>query len=204
VDTFGTHLNSLLKGTLQHSFALLLFNASKLAEGCYRYRLMQRAAQPGSAEHSFPFRRFHFSHSSSRGQAFLKFATKRLPELAATVDILDQVDILTYTNATWKDSINKITLECRCERCRDEEMAYDDCPPQFCLELIAEIIIIFLWIQYCRYRKWTRVLGLPRMDSNYFTKYIKGNPIVEKTSEIDKRTGIILNRYIFPRITLIS
>jgi hypothetical protein len=147
VDTFGTHLNSLLlKGTLQHSFALRLFNASRLAEGCYRYRLMQRAAQPGSAEHSFPFRRFHFSHSSSRGQAFLKFATKRLPELAATVDILDQVDILTYINVTWKDSINKITLECRCERYRDEEMAYDDCPPQFCLELIAETIIIFLWI----------------------------------------------------------
>jgi ankyrin repeat protein len=146
VDTFGTHLNSLLKGTLQHSFALFLFNASRLAEGCYRYGLMQRTAQPGSAEHSLPFRRFHFSHSSSRGQAFLKFATKRLPELAATVDMLDQVDILTYTNATWKDSIGKITLECRCERCRDEEMAYDDSPPQFCLELIAETIIIFLWI----------------------------------------------------------
>ena len=146
VDTFGTHLNSLLKGTLQHSFALLLFNASTLAERCYRYGLMQRTAQPGSAEHCFPFRRFHFSHSSSRGQAFLKFATKRLPELAATVDMLDQVDILTYTNATWKDSIDKITLECGCERCRDEEMVYDDSPPQFCLELIAETIIIFLWI----------------------------------------------------------
>src|SRR5947207_13063504 len=95
-----------------------------------------RAAQPGSAELSFPFRLFHFDHSSSRGQAFLKFATKRLLELAATIDMLNQVDILTCTNATWKDSINKITLEYRCERCRDEEMVYNDYPPQFCLELI--------------------------------------------------------------------
>ena len=73
-DTFGTHLGRLLKGTIQHSFALLLFDASRLAEGVYRYGPMQRSTHPGSAEHSFPFRRFHFSHWSSRGQAFLEFA----------------------------------------------------------------------------------------------------------------------------------
>ena len=145
-DTFGTPLDSLLKGPLRLSLALLLFDASRLAENCYHYGPMQRSAQPSSAEHSFPFRRFHFRHSSSRGQAFLKFAAKRLPELAATVDMLDHVDILTDADAAWKDSINKIILECRCERCRDEEMAYEDRPPQLCLELIAETIIIFLWI----------------------------------------------------------
>ena len=130
-DTFGTHLNRLLKENLQHSFALLLVNASKLAEGCYRYGPMQRGAQPGSAEHSLPFRRFHFSHSSSRGQGFLKFVAKRLPELTGTVRILSHIDIQTYTNAPWKDAIDKIILECGCERCRDEEVTYDDCPPQF-------------------------------------------------------------------------
>ena len=154
-DTFSPHLNSLLQGTLQHSFALLLFDASRLAEECYRYGPMKRGQQPGSAEHSFPFRRFHFSHPSSRGQSFLEFAAKHLPELAATVDTLNQVQVRTYTSAAWKESIDRITLECMCEWCRGEEIAYDDYPPQFCLKLIAETIIIFLW-----------VLSITEMDSS--------------------------------------
>ncbi|KAI9853379.1 MAG: hypothetical protein M1813_002371 [Trichoglossum hirsutum] len=91
-DTFGPHLDSLLQGTLQHSFALLLFDASRLGEECYHYSSMKRDSQPSSAEHSFPFRRFHFSNSSSRSQSFLKFAAKRLPELAAAVDVLNVFD----------------------------------------------------------------------------------------------------------------
>jgi ankyrin repeat protein len=145
-DAFGPHLISLLQGTLQHSFALILFDASRLAEECYRYGPMKRGTQPNSAEHSFPFRRFHFSHPSSRGQPFLKFAAKRLPELAVAIDVLNQDEVQSYTSATWKRAIDRITLECMCEWCSSEQTAYDDYPPQFCLELIAETIIIFLWI----------------------------------------------------------
>ncbi|ERF76459.1 hypothetical protein EPUS_06120 [Endocarpon pusillum Z07020] len=110
-DTFGRHLDSLLKGTMQHSFAFLLFNASRLAEGCYRYGPMQRSTQLDSAEHSFPFRRFNFSHSLARGQAFLDFASKQVPELAAIINTLDQAGMRNYTNAIWEESIDRITLE---------------------------------------------------------------------------------------------
>ncbi|KAH0566344.1 hypothetical protein GP486_000250 [Trichoglossum hirsutum] len=147
-DTFGPQLNSLLQGALQHSFALLLFDASRLAEECYRYGLMKRSPQPGSAKHSFPFRRFHFSRPSSRGQPFLKFAAERLPELAVVVDALNQVEVQSYTSTTWKELIDRITLECMCGWCRGEQLTRDDddYPPQFCLELITETIVIFLWI----------------------------------------------------------
>ncbi|KAI9771286.1 MAG: hypothetical protein M1840_002256 [Geoglossum simile] len=145
-DTFGPHLNSLLQGTLQHSFAFLLFDASRLAEECYRYGPMMHGLQHDSAEQIFPFRRFRFSHSSSRGQSYLEFAAKHLPELAATVDTLTQVEIRTYTSATRKECSDKIALECMCEWCRGDEIAYGDYPPELCLELIAETIIIFLWI----------------------------------------------------------
>src|SRR5580700_11831130 len=36
-DTFGPHLNILLKGVIQHSFSLFLIDASRLADEFYRY-----------------------------------------------------------------------------------------------------------------------------------------------------------------------
>jgi ankyrin repeat protein len=144
-DTFGLHLNLLLRGAIQHSFALFLVNASRLAERYYCYGVMKCGPQPDSAEQSFPFRRFHFSHPSSRGQAFLEFAANRLPELAATINTHKQEETWTNRRANWREAIDRITLECTCERCR-KEVTRDDYPPQFCLELIAETIIIFLWM----------------------------------------------------------
>ncbi|EED24650.1 ankyrin repeat-containing protein, putative [Talaromyces stipitatus ATCC 10500] len=128
-DTFGRHMDILCTGAMQENFALLLFHASNLADGCYRYGPVKRDRRPGSDGHSFPFRRFHFSHLSSGGQVFLQFASKRLPELASTIDILNQVEIRTFTSATWQQTIHNLTLGCTCERCQGEEMAYQKSNP---------------------------------------------------------------------------
>ncbi|KAG4429950.1 hypothetical protein IFR05_014573 [Cadophora sp. M221] len=145
-DTFGSRLDSLLQGSAQHQFALLLFSASRLAEDCYHYGPMQANLKHGFAEQSLPFGRFHFVHSSSRGHAFLAYAGQCLPELAATVDTLGQFEIQSYNDTTWGNCIDNITLECMCQSCHGEKMSYDDHPPQFCLGLIAETIIILLWM----------------------------------------------------------
>ncbi|KAH8819786.1 hypothetical protein F5884DRAFT_26211 [Xylogone sp. PMI_703] len=144
-DTFGLHMNRLLAGTLQHSFALLLIDASRLAERSYRYGLMQNSEELNS-RHCFPFSRFNFSRTSSRGQGYLNFAIKHIPELASTIHMLEQVEIQNYTYASWKESINRIALECTCDQCRGTESIEDIYLSQLCLQLIAETIIIFLWM----------------------------------------------------------
>jgi ankyrin repeat protein len=145
-DTFGARLDSLLKGKIQQHFASLLFHASRLAEECYRYGPADCSTELGRVDNSFPFRRFNFSHSSSRGEGFLKYGAKQLPELAAIINTLSQPEHWTDENARWEDSIDKITLECMCERCHDGKTQKKMYPPQFCLDLIAETIFTFIWM----------------------------------------------------------
>ena len=145
-DTFGPRLNTLIQGSTQQEFALLLFNVSCLTEACYRYGLMQGDPQQSLTKCSGPFSRFHFSHSYSRGQAFLGFAAQRLPELSAIVDTVKQLEIRPHINAGLEDCINSISLKCGCQRCRCEKIADNCYSPDFCLELMAETIIMFLWL----------------------------------------------------------
>jgi ankyrin repeat protein len=145
-DTFGACLDVLLKGKIQQHFALLLFHASRLAEECYRYGPADCSTELGRIDNSFPFRRFNFSHPSSRGEGFLKYGAKRLPELAAIINTLGQPAHWTDENARWEDSIDKITLECMCKRCHDGKTQNNVYPPQYCLDLIAETIFTFIWM----------------------------------------------------------
>jgi ankyrin repeat protein len=148
-NTFGSCLSTLLRGNLRQSFAYLLFGASREAESSYSreplgYDLL-RGFSNGNSPFS-PFSRFHFGYKFSRGQAFLEFATQRLPELAVIKEILAQFDNQSCIRSNWKDCMNKIKQECRCRSCQDQATAHDDYAGQFCLTLIAETIISFLWI----------------------------------------------------------
>ncbi|XTI89480.1 putative ankyrin repeat-containing protein [Cenococcum geophilum] len=139
-DTFGPRLNTLIQGSTRQEFALLLFNVSCLTEAYYRYGLTQGNPQQNFTKCSGPFGRFHFSHSYSRGQAFLGFAAQRLPELAEIVDTVKQLEIRPHINANLEDCINSISLKCGCQRCRGQKIADNCYSPDFCLELMAETI----------------------------------------------------------------
>ena len=145
-DTFGSRLNALIQGSARQEFALLLFNVSCLTEACYRYESMQGNPQQNFTKCTGPFGRFHFGHSNSRGQAFLGLAAQRLPELAAIVDIVKQLEAQPHINANSEDCINSISLKCGCQRCRGEKIADNCYSSDFCLELMAETIIMFLWL----------------------------------------------------------
>ena len=145
-DTFGPRFNTLIQGSTRQEFALLLFNVSCLTEARYRYGLMQGNLQQNFTKCSGPFGRFHFSHSYSRGQAFLGFAAQRLPELAEIVDTMKQLEIRPHINVNLEDCINSISLKCGCQRCRGKKITNNCYSPDFYLELMAETIVMFLWL----------------------------------------------------------
>ncbi|KAF2192450.1 hypothetical protein K469DRAFT_745887 [Zopfia rhizophila CBS 207.26] len=147
-DAFGLCFSTLVEENTRHEFALLLFHISRLTETCYQYGYgsMQRDSQQNSTKCSGRFGRFHFAHSSSRGQAFLAFAAQQLPELASTLHTLNQLQIEFSTNASLEDCTNNIAQKCACQWCCSESTAHSCASQPFCLELMAETIIMFLWI----------------------------------------------------------
>ncbi|KAF2196081.1 putative ankyrin repeat-containing protein, partial [Delitschia confertaspora ATCC 74209] len=145
-DTFSPSFDSLVQADTRQEFALLLLHTSHLTETCYRYGSMQGNAQQGLAKYSGPFRRFHFSHSSSRGQAFLAFAVQQLPELATTLDTVSQLGTWSQMNTNLEECIDNLTLKCVCRWCRSEALAHDYDSQPFCLKLMVETIIMFLWM----------------------------------------------------------
>jgi ankyrin repeat protein len=144
-DTFGSCLTILLQENLRRNFAILLFDASRQAESYYNGEPLGDGLLHYFSGGGPPFGRFHFGHKFSRGQAFLEFATQRLPELAVIKEILIQFD-QSCVRSNWKDCMDEIKLECICPSCQGQAMAHGDYAGQFCLRLIAETIIIFLWI----------------------------------------------------------
>jgi ankyrin repeat protein len=142
-DTFGSCITTLLQENLRESFALLLFDASRQAESYY-----SREYPGDRLPHVFshPSSRFHFGHKFSRGQAFLEFATQRLPELAVIKETLIQFDNQSCIRPNWKDCMDRIGLGCGCRLCRVQSIIPGDYTGQSCLRLIAKTIIVFLWI----------------------------------------------------------
>jgi ankyrin repeat protein len=145
-DTFGSCLTTLLQENLRESFALLLFSASRQAESYYSHESPEDRSLHTFSDASSPSSRFHFGHKFSRGQAFLEFATQRLPELAVIKETLTQFNNQSCIRPNWKDCMGRIGLGCGCRSCRIQATARGDHTGQFCLGLIAKTIIVFLWI----------------------------------------------------------
>ena len=146
VSTFGSRLDDLLYGKTQEIFALFIYHASCWAETYHCYGPVPGGPQRKFAEDSIPFRRFHFGHLPSTSQDFLAFAAHRLPELAGALGLLRRNDVQSYTGTQLEGSIDTIALECMCQWCDTLPAVDDRNTSQFCLKLMAETIVLFLWI----------------------------------------------------------
>ena len=124
-------------------YCVSLLPASEIATGPEVARYA-RTSQPSFLNH--PVNPLIWTQADSRGQAFIKFAARRLPEIAACL-----------MNATWDASassvddlgllaIRSIESVCSCAshlRNNQEKVRGKD---PFCLRTMAETIAIFLWI----------------------------------------------------------
>ena len=93
-----------------------------------------------------------WTHPDSSGSRFLSFATKRLPELPTC--LFDKCPMpredsedLTITLKLGRISLKAIETSCQCVQHQPESAQQDPCKPDaICLLIMAETIVIFLWI----------------------------------------------------------
>ena len=146
-DVFFSNIEDLLVGQTGQYFKMYIYCISFLppdiAAGRGVARLARRSVM-SFANH--PVNPLIWTRNDSRGQAFIKFAARRLPEIAACL-----------LNATWDSSaryvedlgllaMNSIGSVCRCafhSRNKQEKLEEEGL---VCLQTMAETIAIFLWI----------------------------------------------------------
>ncbi|KAK0511982.1 hypothetical protein JMJ35_005110 [Cladonia borealis] len=148
-EVFNGNIDDLLAGETGQHFNTYLNCISLLplhiAAG-QRVARHTRKTRPYFGDH--PVNPLIWTQNDSKGQAFIKFAARRLPEIAAC---------LLTANATWNGptgfvedlgllAIRSIESVCRCayHSGNTEEKLEEEDP--VCLQTMAETIAIFLWI----------------------------------------------------------
>ena len=145
-EVFYSNIDDLLSGETGQYFNMYMYCVSLLARpenaaGQRGARYVQ-SGEPCFRNH--PVNPLILIQNDSRGQAFMKFAARRLPEIAACL-----------LTTTWNDSttsvdgllaIRSIEGVCRCafhSQSNQKKVEEDDL---VCLQTMAETIAIYLWI----------------------------------------------------------
>lgn len=146
-DVFYGNIDDLLAGQTGQYFNMYITCVSFLPHGIAAGQGVVRFARISKLSfNNHPVNPLIWAQNESRGQAFIKFAARRLPEIAACL-----------LTATWDDSaslvedlgllaIRSIGSVCRCgfhSQNKQEKLEEED---SICLQTMAETIAIFLWI----------------------------------------------------------
>lgn len=157
-DVFGGSVDRLLgiqslshEGDQINVFALFLKCISLLQrqdDECGADTATAQALNASFANH--PVNPLIWSHSDSRGQRFLNFAIRRLPELSACLsDYLLGADEDNVVNIISQGGIalQQIQSACHCAQ-HDSTSTQPDSSESYtvCLQVLAETIVVFLWI----------------------------------------------------------
>ena len=147
-DVFYGNIDNLLSGETGKYFKMYLYCVSLLprpkdaaGQGVPRYA---RSREPYFGNH--PVNPLIWTQNDSRGQAFMKFAARRLPEIAACLLTTISAGSSTTVDDLGLFAIRSIGDVCHCAFHSQNNHKELEGKDLICLQTMAETIAIFLWI----------------------------------------------------------
>ena len=146
-EVFYTNIDDLVFGEVGQYFNMYLYCVSILPVradaaglGVARYA----RTKPNFSNH--PVNPLIWTQHDSKGQAFMRFAARRLPEIATCVLTTTRKAYTTFIDDLGLLAIRSIGRACRCAFHAQANQKKLDEEVLLCLETIAETIAIYLWI----------------------------------------------------------
>ena len=145
-DTFNVQAETLLSDDVGTQFALYLECASLVQISAMTRRGLSDANMIRmDAYENNPVDPLLHIHPDAHGRGFLKFASVRLPEIAASL-WLDRPVAINEQEASRLRASSCIAIGRACTCSIHQHRPVGDIQTDFCLEVMAETILVFLWI----------------------------------------------------------
>ena len=146
-DVFHSNIDDLLAGETGQYFNMYINCVSLLPPESGAYQGVARFARRSKLSFdNHPVNPLIWTQNDSRGQAFIKFAARRLPEIAACLLTATWDGSASFVEDLGLLAIRFIGSVCRCafhSQNKQEKLEEEDL---VCLQTMAETIVIFLWI----------------------------------------------------------
>lgn len=143
-DTFSESIDLLTHEKTNHGLAYYLYCASSCQKPDLRYQEADFAYDNSFVSERNPIDQLLWTRKESRGLQFIEFAAKRLPELQTCLQV-DFSTIPSYNlDALGQNALKGIERVCTCYK--HPSRSKGNLPEQWCLNLIAQTILVYLWI----------------------------------------------------------